>query len=105
AREVLHQHARRHEGDLVVRDLRRIPARQPLDFFASHRAPVLAAQQVLEQDLEGIGEATDREAALFERVQREYVETAAVPGAPGPRAETVRRRHSTAFTSTTNYSA
>jgi hypothetical protein len=53
AGEILHQHARRAEGDLA---LRRALAFQPLrhgkDVVARHRAVVLVAQQVLEQHLE-----------------------------------------------------
>ena len=48
--EVLHQDAGRHKRDLFVRGLLGIPARQPLDLRRGYRAPVFAAQQVLEQD-------------------------------------------------------
>src|SRR5439155_356328 len=103
AGEVLHQHARRHEPDLVIRELRRIPARQPLDLLGPHGASVLPAQQVLEQDFEGIRQAADREPALLQRVQAEDLEAPSSHCEAGPRTETVGRRHSTAFTSTTKY--
>ena len=66
AGEVLHEDACRHERDLVVGRLGRVPAREALDLRRCHRAPVLAAQQVLEQDAERIGEARDGEAAPLE---------------------------------------
>src|SRR2546430_4387303 len=103
AGELLHQHARRHERDLVIRELRRIPARQPLDLLGPHGASVLPAQQVLEQDFEGIRQAADREPALLQRVQAEDLEAPSSHCEAGPRTETVGRRHSTAFTSTTKY--
>src|SRR5256885_13946982 len=49
------------------------------------------------------GEEIDRQAALFECVQAKDLEAAAAHGELSARAETVRRRHSTAFTSTTKY--
>src|SRR5439155_19567336 len=103
AGEVLHQHARRHERDLVIRELRRIPARQPLDLLGPHGASVLPAQQVLEQDFEGIRQAADREPALLQRVQAEVLEALSCHCEAGPRTETVGSRQSTSFTSTTKF--
>ncbi len=104
AGEILHEDARRHEGDLVVGRLLRVPARQALDFGRRHRAAVLAAQQVFEQDAERVRQARDGEAAPLERVQPIDLEGAAggLERRAGP--ETVGRRHSTTFTSATKYS-
>ena len=57
AGEVLQHHARRHEGDFGVRFLLRVPVRHCLDRFLGDRDAVLAAQQVLEQDLHREGQA------------------------------------------------
>ena len=52
AGEILHQHPRRAIGDLLGRWLFLGPVRQGLDVLPLHRAAVLEAQQVLEQDLQ-----------------------------------------------------
>ena len=57
--EVLEQHARRREGDLLARVGARVPARDGLDV-----ALVSGPERVLEQDLEGVGEPVDVEAVL-----------------------------------------
>ena len=54
AGEVLQQHARRHERDLFIRQPERLPTRQFLHVGGLDHATVFAAQQILEQDLEGI---------------------------------------------------
>jgi hypothetical protein len=104
AGEVLHQHARRHERDLVVGALLRIPARESLDLLGPHGPAVLEPQQVLEQDPQRVGKPGQREPALLERGQAEDLVAPRPDGEPGSRAETVRRRHSTTFTSATKYS-
>src|SRR4029077_12633156 len=83
--------------------LLRVPAGQLLDVLRRHRAPVLAAQEVFEQDAERIGETRHREASPLERVQPEDLERATCDLELRGRAEGVGRRHSTAFTSTTKY--
>src|SRR2546422_7102997 len=55
--------------------------------FRSHRTPVLAAQQVLEQDAERVRQAGDGEAAPLQRVQPEDLEGAA-GGLEGDRKST-----------------
>jgi hypothetical protein len=52
AREVLEEHPRRHEGDLVLGDALRVPGEQRLDVLAADAQAVLEAEQVLEQDLQ-----------------------------------------------------
>ncbi len=59
AREVLHDHARGREGDFALRELARIRLGEREDIFAGDRAPVLVAQQVLQQDLQRVGQASD----------------------------------------------
>ena len=60
AGEVLHQHARRAEGDLLARSAARRASR-PCALRSSTRdgAPVLVAQQVLQQHLQREGQARD----------------------------------------------
>ncbi len=52
AGEVLHQHARWRERDLLARLLLRIPAGESFDVGGAHRTRSLVAQQVLEQHLQ-----------------------------------------------------
>ncbi len=60
AREILQQHARRHERDLSLTDVLGLPASQSPDVVGVDRFSILAAEQVLEQDLQRIGEALHR---------------------------------------------
>ena len=59
AGEVLHDHARGREGDLVGGCRLRIPVEQGVDVLARDVDAILEAQQVLEQDLERVGKARD----------------------------------------------
>jgi hypothetical protein len=59
AGEVLEQHPRRHEGDLLRRRRRRVPRRDRRDLLGAHDGAVLAPQQVLEQDAHGVGQPPD----------------------------------------------
>ena len=59
AGEVLQQHARRRERDLLLRRALDVPARERLDVGRLHEAAVLVAQQVLEQDLQRERQARD----------------------------------------------
>ena len=59
AGEILHQHARRPEGDLAIALLRRQPGGHGADVVGGDRALVLAAQQVLEQHLQRVGQPRD----------------------------------------------
>ena len=66
AREVLQEDARGREGDLLLgRDLR-VAVREREDVLLRDRAPVLVAEQVLEKDPEGEGEARGLRRRLLE---------------------------------------
>ncbi len=65
--EVLHDHARRRERDLVAGRRLRVPLEQGLDVLARDGDAVFEAQQVLEKDLERIGQAID--VVAFDRGQ------------------------------------
>jgi hypothetical protein len=64
AREVLHQHPGGLERDLDARVGLRVPARDRLDVFGGHGASVLEAQDVLEQNLQRVGQPRGVELAL-----------------------------------------
>ena len=57
AGEVLHQHPRRGELDLHARVGGRVPAAERADVVGGDVRAVLRAQQVLQQDLQGVGQA------------------------------------------------
>ena len=65
AGEVLHQHARRAEGDLAVAPVQLQPVGDAADVVGRDRAPVLAAEEVLEQHLEREGQAGDAGKAVL----------------------------------------
>ena len=70
AGEVLHEHARRAVGDFACAAPLIQPARNRVDIVDADAAAVLEAQQVLQQDLEGEGQAGDiAEAGLGRRRQ------------------------------------
>ena len=68
AGEILHQHARRAEGDFVL-CLAAIfdPGRDGLDVFLLDGAPVFVAQQVFEHDLKREGQPRDASEPIFLR--------------------------------------
>ena len=70
AREVLHHDARGREGDLLGGLGVVVPLGQRLDVLGADADAVLVAEQVLEQDLQGEGQARDVELRL-QRVQPE----------------------------------
>ena len=59
AGEVLHDHARRREGDLVMRQGLRVPGQQRVDVALLDVHAVLEAQQVFQQDLQRERQAVD----------------------------------------------
>ena len=67
--EVLQDHARRHEGDLALRRLLRVPVEHRGDVLARHRSPVLAPQQILEQDAQRDRQTGDTIAERVEAVE------------------------------------
>ena len=75
AGEVLHQHARRTEGDFVLFLAAVVePGRDRLDVFLLDGAAVLVAQQVLQHDLQRERQLRDAgEAVLFGRLEREIL--------------------------------
>ena len=77
AGEILHDHARRREGDLALRKLRGIGLGEREDVVAGDAAAVLVAEQVFEQDLQRVGEASG--VGLGNRFEREVL-VAAAPG-------------------------
>jgi len=73
AGEVLHQHARRAIGDLLIRASILEPPHQGLQVLGRHTAPVLEAEQVLEQHLERIRQPRDVAELLARGLEREIV--------------------------------
>src|SRR5581483_11405501 len=84
--EVLHQDARRGEGDLPVA-LAAVPVGQGGNVVGQYRDSVLVTEQVLEQDLQGVRQAADV-VARGQRIQPE--DLVVLPGdrqpAPGTEA-------------------
>ena len=92
AGEILEQHARGHEADFARPRAR--PARHELDVGGLHRAPVLVAQQVLEQHADGIGQAGNgAQAGLLEWGERVDLVVAIVQAQGGAGGEGVEGRH------------
>ena len=60
--KVLHQHPRRHVSDLAARLRLRIPGSQKADVAGGHIHSILAAQQVLKQNLQTEGQPAQVEA-------------------------------------------
>jgi hypothetical protein len=90
AGEVLEHHAGRREGDLVLGLAARLPAREGLDVRRADVAAVGVAEQVLEQDLERVGQAGDVPGGhAGERVVRVLVAVDSEGGGP---LGTVRHR-------------
>ena len=94
AGEVLQQHARRGERDLRLLAGLHVPPGQRLNVVRIDEPGVLAAQQVLEQDLEGIRQPRQPAAARpFERRQAEELDRLATRRQPGARVERIVGRH------------
>ena len=92
AGEILHQHARRAEGDLAVALLGGQPGGHGADVVDADRAAVFAAQQVLQQHLQREGQARDvGEAVLLGLGQAEIVVGLAADGERAARFEAVER--------------
>ena len=90
AGEVLQQHARRHEGDLLLPPTVEAPRRQRADVVGLDERAVLAAQQVLEQNLQRERQARDvGETGLLERRQAVVVDGLAADGESGQGLEGV----------------
>ena len=87
AGEVLHDHAAGRERDLVGGRRLRIPVEQRIDVGARDIHAVFEAQQVLEQDLQRIGQAGD--VAVFQRSETEDFEVVAAASERRARLERV----------------
>ena len=85
AGQVLHQHPGRAELDLRVRLGGRVPAGQRADMLRGDIQPVLGAQQVLQQDLEAVGQVT----GAVDGIQPVYLIARPADGEIGPAAEAV----------------
>ena len=95
AGEILHQHARRAEGDLTLGlALLGQPFGEALDMLLGDRAAVLVAQQILEQHAQRIGQARDAlEPIGLGRLQREIMIGVVSDLERLEGFETVERRH------------
>ncbi len=94
AGKVLEQHTRRHERNLFVGTERRIPLRHGANVVGFHERVVLAAQQILEQDLHRVRQTRDaRESSLFERGQAVNIERLIEDPDLGTGTEAVQGRH------------
>ena len=92
AGEVLHQHARGAELDLVLDALLGVPAGDRLDVGGLDGLAVLVAEQVLEQDAQRVGQRLDvADLLLDERVEPVELDLAAADGDLRFAAETVGR--------------
>ncbi len=67
AREILHQHARRPEGDLALRTPGTEPGRHRLDVFGRNRLAVLVTQEILKQHLHRIRQSRNAAQSAFFR--------------------------------------
>ena len=83
AGEILHQHPRRTVGDFLGVRLRLGAVRQGLDVFPAHRAAVLEAQQVFEQNLQRHRQPRHIAGAALRRLGKAEVGVLAVAGAKG----------------------
>jgi hypothetical protein len=92
AREILHQHARGGVGDLARGLVGCHPGGEVLDVARRDRAAVLATQEVLEQDLQRVGQPRHVEAGLKRFEAKDLVRPTA-DREVGPRAEAVRMSH------------
>src|SRR5207244_7110488 len=98
AGEVLEEHARRHERDLALRGTRGLPREERLDVLARHAPAVLAAQQVLEQDLEREGQPRGALAQRVEAIDQE-LRAADLEDASGVKAVSAARHVATIYAS------
>ena len=94
ASEILQEDARRHERDLLLATGGRLPLGERADIAGLDEGVVLAAQQVLEEDLHRVRQARDAaEPRLFERGETVYLHLLATQAEVGARAETVQCSH------------
>ena len=90
AREILHQHARRHEGHFLPRRLGRIPFRQHFNIRGLDEASIFIAQEIFQQHLQRKGKPRNcADAALLQFRQAENFITAAAGRERAARAKAV----------------
>ena len=90
AGEILHQHARRPEGDLAIALLRRQPGGHGADIVGADRPFVLAAQKVFEEHPEREGQPRDvGETVLLGLGQAEIIIGLAADGEGAARFESI----------------
>ena len=93
AGEILHQHARGPKGDLAVALAGGKPGGHGADVVGGDRAPVLVAEQVLEQHLQREGQAGNAGKPVLLGIGQAVVVIAGAPDGEGaPRFEAVERR-------------
>ena len=98
AGEVLHQHARRAEGEFMVRGFGLEPLGDRLDVFLGDRAPVFIAQQVLEENFHRVRQARDAFEAVLFGDREAVIRVAFATNLEGSAAfETVERSHVCCF--------
>ncbi len=73
AGEILEQHARDAERDLLLDTLRRIPLRERLDVAPFHEGAVLVPEEILEEDFERERQPADRRRVEFREVEERVV--------------------------------
>ena len=94
AREILEQHSSWCEGDFLLRLAGHIPVAERLDVLGIDEAPVLAPQQVLEQDFQRVRQARDAgESSLLERRQAENLVRSPPSGELRACMERIERSH------------
>ena len=94
AGEILHQHPRRPVGDFAVRGARLQPARDRFYVGGRDRAAVFVPQQILEQDLERIGQPRNAgKPVLLRRLEAEIGVGLGADAELAPGFETVEAGH------------
>src|SRR5271165_6765369 len=89
AGEILQQHAAGHEGDLLRGNGFAGPGRERAHVVGLHRLAVFAAEQVLQQDAERVGQVTGGAALLFQSVKTVDLKLALAHAQDGATAKAV----------------
>jgi len=94
AGEILKQHPGRSKGNLLLHCGRHVPPRHRGNVLGVNESAVLAAQQILEEDLQGVRQPRDASVACaLERRQTVDVVRGAAGGQPGPRRKGILGSH------------
>ena len=89
AGEVLHEHAGGHEGDLAGGLGLGVPVGEEVDVVGGDGLAVFAAEQIFEQDAEGVGQAGEVDSLAGEGVEAEEIDGGLAGGEGGLAAEGV----------------